>query len=128
VEVVAATPGRRVLNSADPDAPDALEIARTIAAQLDYVWDEVLLDEPEGTVGGHPWDAPHPVILDMAAATALGYTPAGDYATTVADEVRWLVSVARSDGPERSSGLDEAFFAPMFDYAAEDRYLASRAG
>jgi nucleoside-diphosphate-sugar epimerase len=128
VEVVAGTPGRRILNSADPDAPTALEISRTIAQQLNHVWDEVLLDEPEGPIGRHPWDAPHPIILDMAAATALGYTPAGDYATTVADEVRWLVSAARGDGTESLSGLDQTFFSPMFDYPAEDRYLASRTG
>jgi nucleoside-diphosphate-sugar epimerase len=128
VEAAATHPGRRILNSADPDAPNALEIARTIARQLDHVWDEVLLDEPEGTVGRHPWDAPHPIVLDMAAATALGYTPAGDYATTVADEVGWLVSAARGRGPEDLSVLDEAFFRPMFDYAAEDRHLAERTG
>jgi nucleoside-diphosphate-sugar epimerase len=126
VEVVAAQPGRRILNSADPDAPNALEISRTIARQLDHYWDEVLLDEPEGPVGRHPWDAPHPIILDMAAARALGYSAAGDYATTVADEVEWLVSAARGWGPENLSALDEAYFRPMFDYAAEDRYLAAR--
>jgi nucleoside-diphosphate-sugar epimerase len=38
IEVVAATPGRRILNSGDPDAPSALEISRTIARQLDHVW------------------------------------------------------------------------------------------
>lgn len=128
VEVVAAIPGRRILNSADPDAPSALEISRTIARQLDHVWDEVLLAEPEGNLGQHPWDTPHPIILDMSAATALGYVPAGDYAATVAEEVRWLVSAARGDAPENLSRLDEAFFQPMFDYAAEDRYLAARAG
>jgi nucleoside-diphosphate-sugar epimerase len=31
VEVVAARPGQRILNSADPDTPSALEISRTIA-------------------------------------------------------------------------------------------------
>ena len=45
IEVVAAKPSRRVLNSADPDAPSALEISRTIARQLDHVWEEVLLDD-----------------------------------------------------------------------------------
>jgi nucleoside-diphosphate-sugar epimerase len=128
VQVAAGTPGRRILNSADPDAPSALEISRTIARQLDHAWDEVLLEEPEGMIGRHPWDAPHPIILDMAAATALGYTPAGDYKTTVADEVQWLVSAARGEATEDLRVLDLAFFDPMFDYAGEDRYLASRTG
>ena len=125
--VVAARPGQRILNSADPDAPCALEISRTIARQLDHVWDEVLLDDgADQTLGRHPWDAPHPLVLDMTAAIDLGYTPVGDYATTVSDEVEWLVSAARGgDGAEILNGLDDAFFGPMLDYTAEDRYLAT---
>ena len=130
VEVVAARPGQRILNSADPDAPSALEISRTIAAQLAHVWDEVLLDDgaDEG-LGRHPWDRPQPIVLDMTAAIDLGYTPVGDYATTVAGEVEWLVSAARGgDGAESLPGVDDAFFGPLFDYAAEDRYLATHPG
>jgi nucleoside-diphosphate-sugar epimerase len=130
IEVVAATPGQRILNSADPDAPSALEISRTIARQLDHVWDEVLLEDgADETLGRHPWDAPHPIVLDMTAAIDLGYRPVGDYATTVTDEVEWLVSAARGvDGAEILPGLDDAFFGPMLDYAAEDRYLATHPG
>ena len=40
VETV-ATPWARILNCADPDAPNGLEISRTIARHLDHVWDEV---------------------------------------------------------------------------------------
>jgi nucleoside-diphosphate-sugar epimerase len=130
IEVVAATPGRRILNSADPDAPSALQISRTIARQLDHAWEEVLLDDgaDEG-LGRHPWDAPHPIVLDLTAAVELGYTPVGDYATTVADEVEWLVASARGgDGAAHLPGLDEPFFRPMFDYAAEDRYFAAHPG
>ncbi len=130
IEVAAARPGRRIVNSADPDAPSALEISRTIARQLDHAWEEVLLDDgaDEG-LGGHPWDARHPIVLDMSAAAELGYTPVGDYATTVADEVEWLVSAARGgDGAEFLPAPDDAFFGPMLDYAAEDRYLATRPG
>ena len=126
IEVVAAKPGRRVLNSADPDAPSALEISRTIAVQLDHEWEEVLLDTnaPE-ELGATPWDAPHPIALDTSAALDLGYTPAGDYATTVADEVDWLVAAARGgDDAELLPGGDDPFFAPMLDYAAEDAWGA----
>lgn len=127
IEVVAATPGQRILNSADPDAPSALEISRTIALQLDHVWDEVLLDdEVDEMLGRTPWDAPHPIVLDMTAAGDLGYTPVGDYATTVADEVEWLVAAARGgEGAESLPGRDDAFFGPMLDYAAEDRHVAT---
>jgi len=130
IEVVAATPGRRILNSGDPDAPSALEISRTIARQLDHVWDEVLLDDgADETLGRHPWDARHPIVLDMTAALELGYEPGGDYATTVADEVEWLASAASGErGAECLPGPNDAFFGPMLDYAAEDRYLATHRG
>jgi nucleoside-diphosphate-sugar epimerase len=128
IEVAAAAPGRRILNSADPDAPSALEISRTIARQLGHTWEEVLLDdEAGGTLGKHPWDAPHPVVLDMTAAESLGYTPAGDYATTVAEQVRWLVTAARG-GPDAGCipPPGDPFFGPLLDYPAEDSYLAAR--
>ena len=124
-ETAAAKPGRRILNSADPDAPSALEIARTVARLLDHRWDEVPLGEGEGGegLGAHPWDAPHPIVLDTSAALALGYRPAGDYATTVADEVAWLVAGAAGTA-DPAVRLDDAYFGELFDYAAEDRYLA----
>lgn len=126
IEAVGAKPGQRILNSADPDAPSALEISRTIARQLDHTWEEVLLDD--GSLGQHPWDARHPIVLDMTAAIELGYTPVGDYATTVAEEVEWLVSAAHGgEGAELLPGSDDDFLGPMLDYSAEDRYLAAQA-
>lgn len=128
IETIAARPGRRILNSADPDAPSALEISRTIARQLGHSWEEVLLNEgADDALGRSPWDAPHPIVLDSTAAVELGYTPAGDYAATVAEEVEWLVAAARGGhGAENLPALDDAFFGPMLDYAAEDRHLSSR--
>ncbi|MBA2476800.1 MAG: hypothetical protein H0V40_12705 [Actinobacteria bacterium] len=49
-----------------------LEISRTIARQLDHIWDEVLLDgEAAEGLGRTPWHAPHPIVLDMSAAVEL---------------------------------------------------------
>ncbi len=128
VETVAAVPGRRVLNSADPDAPSGRQIAGAIARHLDYQWEEVLLDESEsaGTLGRHPWDSVPPIILDMTAASELGYVPAGDYATTVRAQVDWLVSAAHGDDDLVRSWMSDGFFDSLLDYAAEDRYLAER--
>jgi nucleoside-diphosphate-sugar epimerase len=120
IEVAAGSPGPRVLNSADPDAPSALEISRAIASHLEHVWEEVLLDDaPEDGVGRTPWDAPHPIVLDTSAALELGYVPAGDYAETVSETVDWLVTASR--------GGEDAGLIPdeLFDYAAEDRRLSS---
>jgi nucleoside-diphosphate-sugar epimerase len=128
VEVVARNPGARILNSADPDAPSGIEIARTIAHALDYEWQEVLLDgDAIGNVGLYPWDARHPIVLDTSASLALGYRPVGDYAATVVDTVEWLVEAARG-GPDAAKlpRDDDEFFAELFDYAGEDRFLASR--
>jgi nucleoside-diphosphate-sugar epimerase len=124
IEVAAAAPGARILHSADPDAPSGLEIARTIATHLGHAWSEVLLGSSaaSGGLGRHPWDAPHPIVLDTTASLELGYVPVGTYAETVAAQVDWLVSAA---GRERLR-LDEAFFARYFDYRAEDRYLSER--
>jgi nucleoside-diphosphate-sugar epimerase len=128
VEAVAHDPGVRILNSADPDAPSGLEIARAIAQTLGHEWKEVLLDgDAVGNVGLYPWDAGHPIVLDTSAALALGYQPVGDYAATVVDTVEWLVESARG-GPDAAKlpRDDDEFFAELFDYAAEDRFLASR--
>jgi len=129
VEIVAEKPGARVLNSADPDAPSGLQIARTIARLLDHDWHEVLLDgDAVGSVGRYPWDAAHPIVLDTAAAVALGYSPVGDYSSTVADEVEWLTAAAHGGADAaKLPPMDDPFFARLFDYTAEDRYLESRA-
>ena len=121
IEACAHEPGTRVLNSADPDAPNGLQIARTIARLLESSWEEVLLDGPPvGNVGRHAWDRVPPVVLDTSAATALGYHPVGDYATTVRDEVEWLLKAAR--GGEGAATLVDAFFDPLLDFVAEDAF------
>ncbi|HEY4457243.1 MAG TPA: reductase, partial [Pseudonocardiaceae bacterium] len=125
IELAATQPGQRILNSADPDAPTALDIARTIAKHLGHTWDEVLLDDDApDNLGRHPWESVHPVILDTTAALELGYQPEGDYATTVAAELDWLTSQARGEvGNTTLPGLNDPYFDTLFDYAAEDAYL-----
>jgi nucleoside-diphosphate-sugar epimerase len=142
IDLAARQPGRRILNAADPDAPSALEMSRVIARHLGHTWDEVLLDDQratpgqsalaqsalaQSTLGRHPWDRPHPIVLDMTAATGLGYTPAGDYAATVAAEVDWLIVAARGGADAGLiPGPGDEYFAPLLDYQAEDRWLAAQ--
>ena len=133
VELAARRPGRRILNAADPDAPSALGISRVIARHLGHTWEEVPLDSPDSTspdstgLGRYPWDKPHPFVLDMTAAAGLGYTPAGDYAATVASEVDWLVTAAGGgEDADLVPGPADGYFAPLLDYPAEDRWLAAR--
>jgi nucleoside-diphosphate-sugar epimerase len=120
IEVAAAKPGTRILNCADPDTPNALEISRTVARLLGHEREEILLDgPPQENLGRHAWDVAHPIVLDMTAAAELGYEPDGDYATTVAGEVAWLAEA-------RPDWLDEEFFERLLDYDAENRWLADR--
>ncbi|TFD46992.1 NAD-dependent epimerase/dehydratase family protein [Cryobacterium frigoriphilum] len=132
---VAEVPGTRILNSADPDAPSALQITRAIAAhfnQFEYynhAWEEILLDDSVQTsadpdLGQHPWDARPPIILDTTASIELGYTPVGTFAETIAGEINWLLFLDRVGF---APGAEDPFFGPLLDYAAEDRYLAARA-
>lgn len=124
IETVANEPGARVLNVADPDCPDGRAIASVIAAHLGHSWQPVLLDDdaPE-ELGRHPWDRIPPVRLDTTAARRLGYTPVGDYAGTVSDEVDWLVEAASSDDPRLRSVVDGLPTPEASEYASEDEYL-----
>ncbi|MFI6778986.1 hypothetical protein [Nocardia sp. NPDC050412] len=122
---VARQPGTRILNIADPDTPSALDISRTVARYLAHDWTEVLLDDHP--LGGTPWDSTTPVVLDTSAAIALGYQPVGDYATTVAAQLDWLTSAARSGDISRILPTDDdPYFRQFFDYPAEDEFLAGR--
>jgi nucleoside-diphosphate-sugar epimerase len=123
IATVADKPGQRILNSADPDAPSALEIARTVAGILRHQWEEVLLDDDVISVLGEtPWNAIPPIVLDTTASVELGYTPVGGYADTVRAEVEWLASA----DPAGLPADDDTFFAQFFDYASEDLYLDAR--
>jgi nucleoside-diphosphate-sugar epimerase len=126
VERVAAVPGSRILNSADPDAPSAQEIARTIAQYLGHEWDEVLLDgsAPAG-LGDHPWDFRPPLVLSTEASLDLGYEPVGSYAETIPHQIDWLLRAAASGAVP---GQHDPFFKHYLDYELEDGYLRSFAG
>jgi nucleoside-diphosphate-sugar epimerase len=120
VETVAAHPGSRILNSADPDAPTGLEIARAVARHLGHAWEEVLLpDDADPALGAHPWDFVPPIVLDTRASLRLGYRPVGTYADTIGAEIDWLVASEQN----RPSTADSSS-AGAADYVREDRFLA----
>ena len=129
IQIVATAPEARILNAADPDTPSALDISRAIARYLGHEREEILLDDGVDGLGSHPWDKRPPFVLDMSAASALGYVPAGDYAATVTHELDWLVAAARGEKdaePWAVPADGDPFFAPFLDYAAEDRFLTAR--
>ncbi len=117
VAVCASRPESRILNSADPDAPDGLAISRAIARHLGHDWDEVLLaDDAPSDLGDHPWNSVPPFVLDTSASLALGYEPVGDYATTVRAALDRHVQVARAGNPDRVlPAADDPDFEGAFD-------------
>jgi nucleoside-diphosphate-sugar epimerase len=124
----AAQPAARILNSADPDAPDGLAISRIIAAHLAHAWHEVLLGPTApDDLGDHPWNTLPPYVLDTSAAARLGFVPVGSYAETVKPEVDWLVKAAQANSHGGTlPAPDDPYFQPFFDYAREDAWLAQR--
>lgn len=76
-------------------------------------------------VGAHPWNVPPPgIVYDMSAAgRELGYEPATSYAVAVVETVDWLVK-ATSGHDWQSVFRDARYLTPLFDYAAEDAYIA----
>ena len=127
IALSAARPATRVLNAGDPEPPTAIEIARAIATMLEHEWNEVLLPGPEqATVGDHPWNVEAPFVLDMSRAESeLGYRPVTTYDQAVPATIEWLIG-AMADRPWREVLTGSPYLETMFDYAAEDAFLAHR--
>lgn len=127
ISVAADKPGTRVLNSADPDAPTAAQLAETIAAHVNWRFIHIYLPtthEPSaknGFLGYSPWNSVPPIILDTSASLALGYTPVGTYAQTIGEQLDWLIET-----PEARPASDDPFFAELVNYSHEDAYLETQ--
>ncbi|MEU3983305.1 NAD(P)-dependent oxidoreductase [Streptomyces sp. NPDC026672] len=129
VRLAAARPGSRVLNAVDPEAPTTAEIGAAVDEVMGVRTRTVLLDGPptESGVGDTPWAVPLPVVLDMAAAAReLGYQPVVSYAGSLPGTVEWLTAeLTGRDWRERFPALVRSY-PGVFDYAAEDAWLAAR--
>ncbi len=116
----AETPATRTLNAGDPDPPTVRQIGETMAAHLG--WTGEFVEMPRDAAVGHtPWSTPSPLIVDMDAAAALGYRPAGTYAETTRQYVEWMRGIA---GDWKAAFPMYAHYpSDPFDYAAEDAAL-----
>jgi nucleoside-diphosphate-sugar epimerase len=129
IRLAALRPGSRVLNAVDPDAPTVAEIARAIDAVMGVQREDVLVDgpPPEPTVGDTPWSVPAPMVCDMSAAEReLGYRAVVRYAETLPATVAWIEG--RLAGRDWREAYPKMFrtYGDLFDYAAEDAWLAAR--
>ncbi|WP_282794488.1 NAD-dependent epimerase/dehydratase family protein [Streptomyces sp. CC224B] len=132
IRLAAARPGSRVLNAGDPDVPTVAEISAAVDAVTGFESETVLVEgeAPGKGVGLTPWSTAHPVVYDMAAAgRELGYTAVTTYRDALPATVAWLTDrLAGRDWRVAFPGLARAY-APLidlFDYAAEDAWLADR--
>lgn len=96
IATVAALPGQRILNSADPDTPTAEQIVQAIGTRLGW---SGTLDLLEGGAdprqGRHPWLTAYPIVLDTSASARLGYVPVGNGLDLLADEIDWVATQDR---------------------------------
>ncbi len=126
VAAALAVPGTRVLNAVDPDQPTISEIGSAIMAAVGRDAELVAMPgAPIGSVGYTPWSVALPFVCSDAAARAIGYVRAVDYASGVVAACRWLSdAVPRDDWASILTGLAKYPY-DLFDYAAEDRWLAT---
>jgi len=121
-------PASRIVNSGDPYAPMVTEIGALIGAHLGYRGEIRPLDigeaNGEAAIGGTPWSAPTPFVLDLEASGALGYRPATTYGQVVGEVCDWLLTAVGPDW-KISFPILAGYPEDLFDYAEEDRVLAS---
>ncbi len=125
--VAVETPGRRVLNIADPSAPSVANIAAFIARHLDYDGRIVEVDDDSypPSVGRTPWSVPRPFVLDCCAALDLGYSPATTYADATKPVCDWLVATAGDGDWKERFPVMAGYPVDPFDYAIEDAFLGA---
>lgn len=129
IRLAAHRPGSRVLNAGDPNPPTASEIGAAIGEVMGHRPEEILIDGPPvGNVGDSPWTMKGSFVMEMGhAARELSYEPVTDYASSLVDTVAWLTEATEGeDWHEVLHGTAMLGGDDMFDYAAEDAWLAAR--
>jgi nucleoside-diphosphate-sugar epimerase len=124
VRLVADSPRSGAYNCGDPDPPTVLEISRAVGRAAGHMFQEVLVPDPDESVGRTPWSAPKPLIVDMTKAEAeLGYGPVATWADALPRQVEWLIEATR--GRDWRDVLTRGANYLQFDYDAEDRLVES---
>jgi nucleoside-diphosphate-sugar epimerase len=119
-------PQTRILNAADPQAPDVARIGGLIARHLGYAGHieplEIGDERGNAPVGCSPWSVPAAFVLDTNAAAELGCAPAVRYEDAVGPVCDYLAVQHGSDWRGLFPVL-AAYPRDLFDYAAEDIFF-----
>lgn len=111
-------------NLGDADWPTVLDIGQTIADNLRKKVEFVPIDGfPQDAVGRTPWSVPLPFIVSSKAAFAAGLDD-DDYYDSALECSDWLEFDPPTDWRAAFPQL-AAYPWDLFDYEAEDRFLAS---
>ncbi|WP_230531700.1 NAD-dependent epimerase/dehydratase family protein [Microvirga roseola] len=119
-------PGSRTLNIGDPDPPDVAAIGQAIARYMNYQGKFIRISDDDAyppRVGTTPWSCPRPFLIDMAAASEIGYRPVATYEDSVLETCRWLSEVAKTAPWRELFPVLAGYPRDLFDYAAEDDFL-----
>jgi len=120
VYLAAVSPGDRVVNCVDPEAPSTLEICAAIGGYLQHELEAVPIPESgfERPDLSNPWAVPSPFVLDMRLTEReLGYRPVVTYSQAVGETALSLAEEARE------KDWSDTYLAAYFDYGAEDALL-----
>lgn len=113
--------GSRILNIADPTAPNVAEIATLIAQHMHYSGQLVEV-AGDVDVGFTPWSGPNSVVLDTSAALALGYIPVSTYGDSIGSICDGLAEAAVGRDWREIFPAFARYPAP-FDYELEDGFF-----
>ncbi|MGH7017488.1 MAG: hypothetical protein ACRED8_10450, partial [Caulobacteraceae bacterium] len=97
-------------------------VARAYGSRIEMIPFEGPPEGGPGSVGAHPWCIPQPIVLDVSKARALGWKPGPDYASSIAEACR------SAEALHRAGIAFPPYIEALFDYAAEDAWLAKRRG
>lgn len=114
-----------IFNIADDGAPSVTEIARAIAARMRATVELSYCNTSSAGkgVGRTPWSIPRPMEVSGSHAREELELPAASYASSIDPAIDWLAAHPRADWRKAFPQL-AAYPWNLFDYAAEDRFLA----
>ncbi|MHA7818696.1 MAG: NAD-dependent epimerase/dehydratase family protein [Erythrobacter sp.] len=112
-----------VYNVADEDSPSVLEIGEVLSRGFDHPSQLVPIDA-DGLVGRTPWSVAKPITVCAKKLVDSGLDTQSTYASGAPDAAAWLADLNPADWRAAFPQL-AAYPWDLFDYEAEDRFLAS---